>query len=56
MIFFTGFVLGCVLGAAVYRYLYTVQCSKNEVICNQQEKDREMQKQLERLITYGNDI
>ena len=56
MVFFAGIMTGFVLGWAAYRYFYAVKCSKNEVICNQQEKDREIQKQLERLIAYGNDI
>ncbi len=55
MIFFIGFTFGCIIGAFAYRYLYSLECNKNEVVCNQQEKDREIQNQLERLIAYGND-
>ncbi len=56
MVFFAGLMAGFALGCVAYRYFYAVKCSKNEVICNQLEKDREIQKQLERLIAYGNDI
>lgn len=56
MIFFTGFAVGVAAGCAVYRWYYAVKCAKSEVQCNGQEKDREMAKQLERLISYGNDF
>lgn len=56
MVFFIGIIAGAVIGAAVYRYLYTLQCNKAQVICNEQEKDKELYRQLERLIAYGNDM
>jgi len=56
MIFFTGFAIGTAVGALVYRYFYSLECNRNEVLCNDREKDKELQKQLERLIAYGNDI
>ena len=56
MIFFTGLVVGAVAGAAAYHWFYSIHCSKTELICNDKEKDREISKQLERLIAYGNDI
>ena len=56
MVFFMGIITGAVLGAAIYRYFYTLQCSKAQVICNEKEKDKELYKQLERLIAYGNDM
>ena len=56
MVFFVGIITGAVLGAVAYRYCYTLQCNKAQVICNEAEKDKELYKQLERLIAYGNDI
>lgn len=56
MVFFVGLATGVLLGVAAYHYGYAVKYSKSEVICNQLEKDKEIQKQLERLIAYGNDI
>ena len=56
MIFFAGIVLGAVMGAAAYRYFYTLECSRSEVVCDSKEKDRELHKQLEQLIRYGNDL
>jgi len=56
MVFFAGIIVGAVIGAVCYRYFYTLECSRSEVICNSAEKDREMHKQLERLIRYGNDM
>lgn len=56
MIFFAGIAVGAAIGAWVYRFCYTLECNKGEVVCNDKEKDREIQKQLERLIAYGNDM
>ena len=56
MVFFTGMAAGVITGALAYRYFYTLQCRKNQVICNEKEKDRELYKQLEQLISYGNDM
>ena len=56
MIFFAGTVAGMLIGAWLYRFFYTFECNKNEVVCNGEEKDREIHKQLERLIAYGNDM
>ena len=44
---------GLALGLAWYRYLYLERYEKSEVLCNEKEKDREIQKQLERLMAYG---
>ena len=56
MVFFLGFLFGTAAGAAAYRYFYTLQCNRTDVVCNDREKDKEIQKQLERLISYGNDL
>lgn len=56
MVFFAGIIFGAALGAAGYRYFYTLERSRSEVECNSGEKEREIQKQLERLIAYGNDL
>ena len=56
MIFFTGLIVGVAAGVAAYRLFYTVHCSKTELICNEKENDREITKQLERLIAYGNNM
>ncbi len=55
MIFFIGLVAGSFIGFVCHKYKYTFECNKNDVICNQQEKDKQIQRQLERLIAYGND-
>ena len=56
MVFFAGIIAGAVLGALAYRCFYTIQCSKAQVVCNEAERDKELYKQLERLIAYGNDM
>ena len=56
MVFFAGLVTGAVIGAVAYRYFYTLGCSRNEVVCNDGEKEKELDRQLERLIAYGNDF
>lgn len=55
MFFLIGLITGIFIGFVSYKYKYTLECNKNEIICNQQEKDKEIQRQLERLIAYGND-
>jgi hypothetical protein len=56
MIFFTGLLIGAVIGAAAYRYFYTLECYDTEVVCSDGEKEKEIQKQMERLIVFGNDL
>ena len=55
MTFIIGFAAGVVLGVAWYKYLWLERYENSEVLCNEKEKDREIQQQLERLIVYGND-
>ncbi len=55
MVFVIGFAAGLALGLAWYKYLYLERYENSEVLCNEKEKDKEIQKQLERLIAYGND-
>ena len=50
-----GFAAGLALGIAWYKYLFLDRYENSEVLCNEKEKDKEIQKQLERLIAYGND-
>ncbi|MBQ5782679.1 MAG: hypothetical protein IIV99_04750 [Oscillospiraceae bacterium] len=56
MIFFAGFVFGAVAGCGIFQWFYTVKCAASEVQTASEEKDRQLQKQLERLISYGNDL
>lgn len=56
MIFFAGFAAGAVAGAFIYRFAYTLECRKTKVVCNETEKEKALCRQLERLISYGNDI
>ena len=56
MAFFAGIIFGVVLGTAGYRYFYTMERSRSEVECNSGKKEKEIQKQLERLIAYSNDL
>ena len=55
MTFAVGFAAGLALGIAWYKYLFLDRYEKSEVLCNEKEKDREIQTQLENLISYGND-
>lgn len=55
MIFAIGFAAGLVLGIGWYKYLYLERYETSEVRCNEKDKDKEIQQQLERLIAYGND-
>ena len=55
MAFFIGIVTGAVLALAWYRYLYLERYEKSEVLCDEKDKDKELYRQLERLIAYGND-
>lgn len=56
MIFFAGFVLGAAAGCGAFYWFYNVRCANSEVQCNTGQRDMEIQKQLERLISYGNDF
>ena len=55
MTFAVGFAAGLALGIAWDKYLFLDRYENSEVLCNEKEKDKEIQKQLERLIAYGND-
>ena len=55
MVFAIGFAAGFALGLAWYKYLYLERYENSEVLCNEKDRDKELQKQLERLIAYGND-
>lgn len=55
MTFAVGFAAGLALGIVWYKYLFLDRYENSEVLCNEKEKDKEIQKQLERLIAYGND-
>ena len=55
MTFVIGFAAGVALGVAWYKYLYLERYENSEVRCNEKDRDKEIQQQLERLIAYGND-
>ena len=48
-----SFVMGVVAGAAVYHYLYAEKYRSQDLACNEKDKDKELYKQLERLMAYG---
>lgn len=48
-----GFLTGAAVGIAAYRYMYAERYRQQEVSCNEREKDKDLQKQLERLIAYS---
>ena len=48
-----GFVAGAVAGIAGYHYLYAEKYRGQELACNEKDKDKELYKQLERLMAYG---
>ena len=56
MVFFAGLLTGVVIGAVAYRYFYTLECNSTEVVCNDGEREKEIYKQMERLIAFGNDL
>lgn len=47
------FVMGAAAGAAVYRWLYAEKFRSQEINCNEKEQDRELFRQLERLMAYS---
>ena len=53
MAIIVSFFMGAVAGAVVYHYLYAEKYRSQELACNEKEKDRELYKQLERLMAYG---
>ncbi|MBR2502701.1 MAG: hypothetical protein IKB62_01090 [Oscillospiraceae bacterium] len=55
MVFFMGFAAGLAVGICWYRYLYLERYENSEIVCNEKETDKELYKQYERLIAYGND-
>lgn len=53
MTFVLGFLIGAVCALGVYRFLYLNKCQKNEVLCNQSEKDKKIYQQLEEMMMYS---
>lgn len=56
MIFFAGLAAGAAMGFCICRFAYILECRKNRVVCNETEKEKELCRQLERLISYGNNV
>ena len=48
-----SFFVGALAGAAVYHWLYAERYRKQEINCDEKEKDRELGRQLERLMAYS---
>ena len=48
-----AFAAGAAAGAAVYRYLYAEKYRGQEIRCNEEEKEKELYRQLERLMAYS---
>ena len=48
-----SFFVGLFTGAAVYHYLYAERYRRQEINCDEKEKDRELGRQLERLMAYS---
>lgn len=48
-----AFVTGIAAGAVAYRYLYAEKYRGQEISCNEKEKEKELYRQLERLMAYS---
>jgi len=47
------FIIGAAAGGCVYHWLYAEKYREQEINCNEKEKDKELSRQLERLIAYS---
>lgn len=48
-----SFFAGAAAGAVAYRFFYMERYKRQELCCNAAEKERQLQQQLERLISYS---
>lgn len=48
-----SFFMGAVAGGMAYHYLYAEKYRSQELACNEKDKDKELYRQLERLMAYG---
>ena len=47
------FAAGLVAGVLIYRYGYAQQCRNQDISCSEDEKEKEIAKQLQRLMAYS---
>lgn len=48
-----SFIAGIAVGAAAYHWLYAEKFRSMELCCNEKDKDKELYRQLERLMAYS---
>lgn len=48
-----AFVMGAAVGVLGYRYLYAERYRSQDICCNEKDKDKELCRQLERLMAYS---
>lgn len=48
-----SFIMGIAVGAAIYHWRYAEKLCSRELCCNEKDKDRELYRQLERLMAYS---
>jgi len=48
-----AFILGTAAGCGIYRWLYAEKYRGQDICCNEKDKDKELSRQLERLMAYS---
>lgn len=53
MEFIVAFIAGAAAGVMGYRYMYAEKFREQDINCNEADRDKELYRQLERLMAYS---